>query len=142
MPVSVPRNYPAGCDDDEILRVIGELSGEMISGGADINVVLRFVPLISLGQSELQKRVIQQNNTTTTELHQEVVSLKKITKNYSDSSEKFSKASKKISIVAIILAALSLVVSLVLALQSNYANKQWQDQQLQILTEIKNNTSK
>ena len=142
MPVNVPSNYPAGCSEEEILAVISGLSQEMITGGANINVVLRFSPLIIAGQSELQNRVLQANNLTTTNLHNEVTQLKKITKNYSKSSERFSNASRKISIVAVAIAILSLIISLALSIISTHSNNQWQNQQLRILNKIQINTLK
>jgi hypothetical protein len=55
---NVPTNYPVGSSDEEISQVITELSSEILVGGANINSVLQFTPLITVGQSELTKREI------------------------------------------------------------------------------------
>ena len=130
MPVTIPPNYPTGSTDEEIQRTVGELSQEIITGGANINTVLRFVPLINVGQAELQSRVLSSSNQTTAKLHKEVKELKNITEQYSKSSEKFSSASKKLSIAAIILAVLSLAVSITLSMRSDHSSSQWQVKQL------------
>jgi hypothetical protein len=139
MAVVIPTNYPIDCTDEEIIRVIRELSQEMIAGGGNINTVMQFTPLITVGQAELQKRVLHENNSTTEELHAETVQLKTITENYSKSSEQFAKSSRILSMLAIIISIISLLALVYFGFKSNQSDKVWQNEQLKILKDINSN---
>lgn len=136
MSIAVPNNYPTGCNNEEVLIVIKGLSQEMIASGANINTVLRLSPLITAGQVELQKRILEKNHLTTAELHKETAQLKEITKQYSLSSEKFAVASRLISFLALGISILSIIVSIYFGIISNRSDKEWQVEQLKLLKEI------
>lgn len=134
--VSIPTSYPSGCTDEQIFGVINELSGEIISSGGDINLVMRFSPLISLGQAELQKRILANNQTITAELKEEVKNLTKISDKTSKSSREYAQASKRFSIAALVIALLSIAISIYFSLQANRSNLKWQKDQTNLLQRI------
>jgi hypothetical protein len=133
---TIPNNYPSGCSDEQIFQVINELSGEIISSGGNINEVLRSSPLISLGQAEIQKRILANNQSVTTELNAEVKRLTKISEENAKSAEKYSRASKIFSIAALIIALISVVISIFFSTQSNQTNLKWQKEQSNLLQKI------
>jgi len=54
---ALPPTYPTGCSDDELVRLVSELSLEILRTGAKINDVMRIQPLVAIGQTELQLRM-------------------------------------------------------------------------------------
>lgn len=56
----VPQRYPHGSPDDEIRATMQGLAQEMLMDH-NINSVLTFAPLISVGQSELQARIAERS---------------------------------------------------------------------------------
>ena len=56
MPLQIPLNYPNDCTPDQIRSTIVDIQSELETTGFQINDVLRFSPLINLGQSELERR--------------------------------------------------------------------------------------
>ena len=53
---TIQYNYPHGLTDNQIESSIKEYSHEIFEARGNINTTLSFVPLIQLGQSELQSR--------------------------------------------------------------------------------------
>lgn len=126
---SAPRNYPVGSTNEEIGQVIGEMSKEILDSGGDINVVMRLEPIISLGQSELQKRILDNNLSITRTLHEEV-------RKQSESSERNWKASARVSCTAVIISVLSIVMAIYYSVQSNQLNGEWQKNQIELLQKL------
>jgi hypothetical protein len=60
--IVLPSGYPHGASDDQILQALADIAGVIARSGADINVVLRFSPLVSAGQNELQSRFAQRSS--------------------------------------------------------------------------------
>ena len=150
MAVTIPKNYPTGCSDKDISKILDELLHEYVTWGGDnnhgANIVaagdVRFDSMISVGQQELQKRFLESSNKITNDLHKEIVSLKKITKTYSESSERIARSSRKLAITAIGIAVAAIIISVFLAWQSNHLNTQWQNKELEILHSINDNVKK
>ena len=126
---SIPTNYPSESTDGEINSVIKELSLEIVNSGGNINTVMQLSPIISLGQTEMQKRILDGNRSVTSELHAEV-------KRQSESSERNEKASKRISLAAIILSVVSIAISIYFSVQSDRQNKEWQQTQTSLLQQL------
>ena len=108
----IPLNYPTDSSNEKIIEVINELSREIIDSGANINLVLQLSPVISLGQIELQKRILENNRNITSDLHTEVSKLSKITEQNSISSKKYARASTLISIMALTISFIALGISI------------------------------
>lgn len=150
MPVSIPPNFPNGSTESELLDKLEELLREYVTWGGDdshgANIVTagdaRISTVINAAQLELQKRLMDSNAITTAALHKEIVSLKKVTQQYSHSSKRFSVASSRLSIAAIIIALVTIFVSVVLAYQSDNSSKVMQYNQNKILIKIEHNTEK
>ena len=70
---TINSQYPYGMKDKEIAEAIKEYSAVIYNSKADINSVLRFSPLIQLGQTELQGR--QTKRVTTLSIIVSIVSL-------------------------------------------------------------------
>ena len=64
----VPRNYPQGCTDEQLISVISALGQELLKGGAQVNDVLRIQPLIAVGQAEIQLRLMKRQDDRLGEL--------------------------------------------------------------------------
>jgi hypothetical protein len=62
VPVSLSHDYPHGRTDAEILETLTALAREINRSGADINIVLRLRPLITVGQNELQARFARRSS--------------------------------------------------------------------------------
>lgn len=133
---TIPTNYPSGCTDEQISLSISELSKEILDSGGDINIVLRFSPIISLGQTELQKRILERNQAITVSLQTEVKRLAEITEKNIASSEKFSKSSIRISIVALFISMLAVGISIYFSIQSNQETKEWRQDEINLLQKI------
>jgi preprotein translocase subunit SecY len=99
---------------------------------------LQLSPLIVLGQSELQKRILKNSQIVTQELHVEVKHLSDMTDKNTKSSELYSKASKEVAVVALILSAISIVISIYFSMQSSRGEDEWRHQQTSLLQGILN----
>lgn len=53
---TIPANYPEGCNPEQIKTAIREMQNELARTDYQINLVLKFSPLINLGQFELERR--------------------------------------------------------------------------------------
>jgi hypothetical protein len=133
---NIPNNYPGGCTDKQILFVIDELSNEIIISGGDINVVLRLSPIITLGQSELQKRILESSRLITNDLHVEVKKLSEVADKNTRSSEKYAKASKAISLVALFLSIVSIGISIYLSIRSDRNDNYWKRDEINLLQKM------
>lgn len=133
---SIPKNYPNGCTDEQILSVTSELSKEIIDSGGNINVVLRFSPIITVGQSELQKRILEGNRLITRDLHAEVKRLSEIADKNSASSERYAKASKIISLGALLISIFSILISIYFSIESTKETFKWRQDEINLLQRI------
>lgn len=138
----IPLNYPSGCSIEEILKVINDLSQEIIASGGDINKVLRFVPIINIGQAELQKRILEKSNKIVDDLHKETKQLKEIAELNSKSSEVYAKATQYISIIALVISVIAVFISSYFSTKADRSSQIWQSEQLNILKDLDKNTIK
>ena len=114
---TIPTNYPSDSTDEQIYQVIKELSGEVLNTGANINTVLQLTPLINLGQNELQKRILDRS----------------------------SKETSKLEKIAIIIASVSIILSAIaiyFSYQSVKSSERWENNQIELLKQIRDNTKK
>ena len=114
---NISKNYPSGSTDGQIYQVIKELSEEVLNSGANINTVLQLTPLINLGQNELQKRIL----------------------------DKSSKEVSKLEKIAIVIASVSIILSAIaiyFSFQSVKSSKRWENNQIELLEQIQENTRK
>jgi len=81
---TLPPNYPAGCSDDELVRLVSELNLEILKTGAKINDVMRIQPLVTIGQTELQLRMSHRTS-------QDLVTLQGAITSFQTSSDQTSK---------------------------------------------------
>jgi len=132
----IPLNYPTDSSNEKIIEVINELSREIIDSGANINLVLQLSPVISLGQIELQKRILENNRNITSDLHTEVSKLSKITEQNSISSKKYARASTLISIMALTISFIALGISIYFSIQDNKETEQWRSEEINLLQNI------
>lgn len=139
---SLPNNFPTGSTNEQIIQVVQELSNDIFAKRADINAVLQLTPLMMVGLAELQKRALLENHRTTQDLHSEVTELKDITSNYTAGSEKFSKASQWLSVIAIIISIFSIGLSIYWGIKNDLSNKDWQNSQLDVLNQINEQLSR
>lgn len=135
---TLSSNYPRGCTEEQIITVIDDLSKDILASGGNINTVLRLSPIIALGQSELQKRVLESSHLINKELHAEVKRLSDITNKNTISSEKYANASKFISLVALILSLLSIAISIYFSVQLNTESDIWRHEEINLLQKILN----
>lgn len=116
-PVSVPRTYPVSCSETELVSIIQALTTEMLNTGPNINDVLRIGPLISIGQTELQRRLADRSSKE----------LREAMENFRDSSaqssselqegiSRFSTASSSASKTLIRLTGVLVVLTVVLVM--------------------------
>lgn len=113
--VSISLNYPNKSSSTEIENVIGELSREILDTGGNINVVLRYQPLISIGQAEQQKRLVS---------------------DLIESSKRNEKSSTKISVIALLISILSIIITIYYSHISNIQDNDWQSSQINLLQKI------
>lgn len=90
-------NFPFGLSDEDLKKQIDDLLKDVFDSGIHTNKVLQLAPLISLGQTELQRRT--------------VIALKEISEKEFKSSKRIALASFWISIVSVILLLLSIYLS-------------------------------
>jgi hypothetical protein len=81
---TLPPNYPAGCSDDELVRLVSELNLEILKTGANINDVMRIQPLVAIGQAELQLRMSRRTS-------ENLVTLQSAITTFQTSSDRTSK---------------------------------------------------
>ncbi len=126
-------NYTATCSDQEILNLLQGYSKEIFEKKGDINTVMVFAPLIQVGVAELQKRISK-------ELNSEVAELRKITEASAKSATRMTWVTIIISIVAILLAAVSAFYSYQanrIASRADNSSALWQAEQVPVLKEIR-----
>ncbi len=126
---NIPSNYPNGCTNEQIISSISDLSKDILDSNANINTVLQLSPIISLGQLELHTRILNDSKSITKNLHDEV-------KRLVESSERNEKASKRISLAALIISFFSFFLTIYFSTQSNRQNEEWQQTQIQLLQKI------
>ena len=111
----IHKNYPSGSPDEEIFVVISDFSKRIVDSNFNINTVLQLSPAIQLGQSEIQKRIL----------------------------ERSAKETSKIQKLAICIAIISLLFSFI-AIYLTYLNirsdQVWQTNQINLLKEIEKKT--
>lgn len=86
---TLPAGYPHECTDEQIRSTIASLSQDIVNG-PNINTVLQLSPLISLGQNELQRRLVEK-------MQRETITLKEITSKGASSSNESSKISIRLT---------------------------------------------
>nr|MDA8262937.1 hypothetical protein [Actinomycetota bacterium] len=94
----VPPNYPQACTDDELTATVRDLGLEILKSGARINDVMRIQPLMAVGQTELQLRLIKR-------LSDQVDHLQDAIKTLQDASEASSRRLAWLSIALVVLTA-------------------------------------
>ncbi len=119
---TIPLHYPAGCTDEQIQSFITESSKEMVSAYEDPTMIVRSNPIISLGEFELQKRIIQG-------LHSEI-------QKQSESSKRTERSSWRISVAALILSIVSIGITIYFSHQSDTQNEAWQKTQIDLLQKL------
>ena len=108
----IPRNYPDGSTNDEIIAVINQLSSEILQAGGHINTVMQLVPFITVGQMTLLQRSSNANIENVGKLHKETQKLRHLTKQNVESSDKFAKSSRVINYISLAVSLLAMIISI------------------------------
>ncbi len=127
--IEIPKNFPSKCSDEELAAVIESCVNAIFDAGANTNVVMRFGPIINLGQSEQQKRAVGQ-------LYEITEKNLKISDDYNLAAKEYNSASKRFSIIALIIAMVSLGVSFYFSFRSDKENSAWRLEETQLLKEL------
>ncbi len=113
----IRTDFPFGYTDKELNSTIRDLSDHVVRNRVNINTVLQFVPLITLGQNELQNRKLNKS---------------------SEENSRISKIALAISIFSLIMS----FVAVYFAFRSDLTSDSWQKEQLRILENIEYNMHK
>ncbi len=147
----LPPNYPTECTDGEISQAINGFYQEIFVTGANPNKVLQLGPLIQIGLNELQKRATHQlkdvsalNVEQTRKLTEEVNKLTAITKDATEAARINQQSARRMTSIATWLTGVSIILAMIatfLAYETTMTDKRWQQQEIQLLQDIRLNTT-
>jgi len=115
----VDLRYPNKLSDKRLKALVAEYQAEILKEKASPNSVLRWVPLVQLGLSEIQGR-----------------EAKKTAERQSQRAEKMELLSIRISILALLIALASAIATMGIAQTTARANERWEQNQLEYLQSI------
>ncbi len=108
--LSIPLGYPRQLSNEQITSTIDNIQTVFEKGKYNINVLMRFAPLLQIGANELQSRNVDRQA--------------QISREYADTSKRLSLISVVIAVIAIIVAVSTSVLSFQEAQQDTLIQKQ------------------